>query len=312
MPPLRHNHETMSCVILLTQTPTLITQGSSPLTNLDSSHVVAFFTGAVLAVCGFGLHRAFKRAAHSDSSSPITATHVLSHEIRTPLSLIKGAAELLADESAGTLNADQRHFVETITDNSERVIAMAEDFLTDAKLDSPNFTLTYCQFDLRELLRDTARELREVNDVQIFLRDTGEPLILSADRVLMRHVAWNLINNAVRHAGTESCVEIRTYPTVEGAVVEIRDDGRGMTPTERSDLFTPFAHAGNPTTAAGSGTGIGLGIVERIVRLHHGRIIVDTLTGKGTSIHVVTPWEPPPSSSGYVKRIRHLLARLER
>lgn len=302
----------MSYVILLTQTPDLITRGSSPLIKLDGSHLAAFLVGVVLVVCGLGLYYAFKRVAHPTSSPPITATHILSHEIRTPLSLIKGAAELLADESAGTLNSDQRHFVETITDNSERVIAMAEDFLTDAKLDSPNFTLTYSQFDLRELLRDTARELREVNDAQIFLRDRGEPLILNADRVLMRHVAWNLINNAVRHAGTESCIEVRTYPTVEGAVVEIRDDGRGMTPTERSDLFTPFAHVGTPTTTTGSGTGIGLGIVERIVRLHHGRIIVDTLTGKGTSIHVVTPWEPPASSGGYIKRIRQLLARSER
>ncbi|MDO5720105.1 MAG: HAMP domain-containing sensor histidine kinase, partial [Actinomycetaceae bacterium] len=220
----------------------------------------------------------------------ITDSHILSHEMRTPLSLIKGAGEILSDEAAGPLTDDQRHFVDIITANSQRVIAMAEDFLTDAKLSSPQFALNYTHFDLRHLIRETVRELREVNHLSLFLTDAGDPLFIDADRDLIRHVVWNLITNASRHAGPDSAITIRSYATHEGAGLEVRDHGRGITPEDRRELFVPFALGATQSQESSSGTGIGLGIVERIVNLHSGRIIVDTLTNRGTSIHVLLPW----------------------
>lgn len=315
--PKVDNRDTISVVILITGIVSVVSallarrpsEGRIPIVNeyvSSSALALAFSAGvlSVLIVAGF-----ISTCTHARRCNPhrsINDSHILSHEIRTPLSLIKGAAEILSDETAGALTAEQRHFVNTITTNSERVIAMSEDFLTDAKLSSPQFALNYSHFDLRHLIRVTARELREVTDINLYLTDAGDPLFIDADRDLIRHVAWNLIINASRHAGPDSTITARTYATKEGAGLEIRDDGRGMTPDDRRELFTPFSHSSTRSHDPSSGTGIGLGIVERIVHLHRGRIIVDTLTNRGTSIHVILPWERrrrPPRWHGIRKLV---------
>ena len=67
--------------------------------------------------------------------------NVLSHELRTPLTVVRGAAELLLDESAGPLNPDQKRFIQTIAENSNQVIDMASDLLAEASLESDLFNL---------------------------------------------------------------------------------------------------------------------------------------------------------------------------
>lgn len=293
--------DTISVVILITGTVSDISPLLAPglsearipiVFNHTSPKVIAlaFCAGVLTALLIAALISPHTDCRRRNRHRSINDSHILSHEIRTPLSLIKGAAEILSDETAGALTGEQRHFINTITANSERVIAMAEDFLTDAKLSSPQFALNYSRFDLRQLIRETARELREVNDMNLYLTDAGDPLFIDADRDLIRHVAWNLITNASRHAGPDSTITVRSYATKDGAGLEVRDDGRGMTPDDRQELFTPFAHVSTQSHKPTDGTGIGLGIVERIVHLHRGRIIVDTLTDRGTSIHILLPW----------------------
>ncbi|OFJ62258.1 sensor histidine kinase KdpD [Actinomyces sp.] len=216
---------------------------------------------------------------------------VLAHEIRTPLSLIKGAAELL--ESAGPLTEEQKQFTKTIQANAEHAITTAEDFLTLAKLDAGEGYLAVENFDLRELTRDTAREMRSIHDFPILLTDSGEPLPITADPALIKHVLWNLINNAVRHAGADSQILVHTYPSANSRCIEVRDLGSGINPSERDSLFVPFQQLGaNGQTPAGQGAGLGLAIVDRIVTLHGGEVLVDSLWGRGTSIHVLLPNTP--------------------
>lgn len=81
--------------------------------------------------------------------------NVFFHEVRTPLTLIQGAAELLADEAPGPLTARQREFVGTISANAERVSGLAEDMLTEARLDSPLFNLRVERVDLRQVTFST-------------------------------------------------------------------------------------------------------------------------------------------------------------
>lgn len=247
---------------------------------------VAACVGFVVAIVTLLAVWAFRRKRASKVS---TASNVdmLAHEIRTPLSLIKGSAELL--EAAGPLTDEQRRFVDTIQSNSENAIRVAEDFLTLAKLDATGGTLTLTTFDLRELTRDTARELRTVHNFPILLTDPGEPLPIRADRALVKHVLWNLMNNAVRHAGINSQILVRTYATSNQYGIEVRDAGPGMTPDTRESLFQPFTQATEAPIATGAGAGLGMSIVARIVELHHGTVLVDTLSGRGTSIHVLLP-----------------------
>lgn len=96
--------------------------------------------------------------------------NVFSHEVRTPLTLIKGAAELLAEETPGPLTARQREFVHTISSNAQQVIALAENLLTEAKIDSQLFEVHLEHVDLRPLVRQAVREARRIHLADILDR----------------------------------------------------------------------------------------------------------------------------------------------
>ncbi|MDO5048405.1 MAG: HAMP domain-containing sensor histidine kinase [Actinomycetaceae bacterium] len=249
--------------------------------------VLGFFAigATVLTVRAVRRHR-------SKSIDALSNVDVLAHEIRTPLSLIKGAAELL--DAAGPLTSEQQQFANTIKSNSEHVIAIAEDFLTLAKLDASGGALDMRAFDLRAFVRDAAKELRAVNDFPLLLTDSGEPLYITADPTLIKHVLWNLMNNAARHAGPQSQILVRTYKSANMYGIEVRDSGYGIEPSKRDEVFRPFTKADVVSPiATGQGAGLGLAIVQRIVELHEGEVLVDSLWGRGTSIHVLLPKTVP-------------------
>lgn len=209
----------------------------------------------------------------------------LSHEIRTPLALIKGAGELLADQSPGPLTSTQERFVSTITENCQQVIDMAEDLLSQARLEANLFELRLERVELRHLVRASVRELRRIHRNVLQLDNRGPALTFHADPRLLREVLWNLINNAVRHAGTDAVVTVRVVEGEGEAVVSVVDDGRGMNREERERLFTPH-YVGSSERP---GTGLGMTITEAIVELHGGRILVDTASRRGTAIYVTLP-----------------------
>ena len=166
--------------------------------------------------------------------------NVLSHELRTPLTVVRGAAELLLDESAGPLNPDQRRFVQTIAENSNQVIEMASDLLAEASLESDLFNLRLEWTEMRQLVRRCVAQLRRVHTASIRMDNHGAPLRIQVDPRLM--------GQAVATGGSRR-----------------------------------------------PGTGLGMMITQRIVELHGGKILVDTISRKGTTVFLTLPrtWREP-------------------
>lgn len=217
--------------------------------------------------------------------------NVLSHELRTPLTVVRGAAELLLDESAGPLNPDQRRFVQTIAENSNQVIEMASDLLAEASLESDLFNLRLEWTEMRQLVRRCVAQLRRVHTASIRMDNHGAPLRIQVDPRLMGQAVTNVVNNAARHAGEGVSILVRVTESEETVTVSVSDDGTGMPPQDRALLFTPFATGGSRRP----GTGLGMMITQRIVELHGGKILVDTISRKGTTVFLTLPrtWREP-------------------
>ena len=208
---------------------------------------------------------------------------IISHEIRTPITLISGAAELLNEGLAGELNPRQLSFVQTISENSAQVINIAENFLADAKLKN-NSPLQKQRVNLRQIVTETARELRRTTKVPIFVDTTGGILEINADAQLIRQLIWNLVNNCVRHAGENAQVNVRVSNHEDGgALIVISDNGDGITPAEYEQIYQPFVTG----TSRKPGTGIGMMVAKQIVEAHGGKIMLDTVPGKGTAFYVL-------------------------
>ena len=228
------------------------------------------------------------RAFHEEQ---MRRPNVLSHELRTPLTVVRGAAELLLDESAGPLNPDQKRFVQTIAENSNQVIEMASDLLAEASLELDLFNLRLEWTEMRQLVRRCVAQLRRVHTASIRMDNHGAPLRMQVDPRLMGQAVTNVVNNAARHAGEGVSILVRVTESDETVTVSVSDDGTGMPPQDRALLFTPFATGGSRRP----GTGLGMMITQRIVELHGGRILVDTISRKGTTVFLTLPrtWREP-------------------
>lgn len=210
---------------------------------------------------------------------------VISHEIRTPLALINGAAELLAEGLAGPLTDQQRTFVTTITENTTQVINIAENFLIDARL-ANHLPVARETVDIREIVAQTARQMRRITPVPIYVDAAGGTLPIMADPQLIRQLVWNLVNNATRHAGEDATVTVYVRNAEGGgALLIVSDNGAGISSEDQEHMFEAFRAGSNRRP----GTGIGMMVAQQIVEAHGGEILVDSLATHGTTIHVVLP-----------------------
>jgi two-component system, OmpR family, sensor kinase len=212
----------------------------------------------------------------------------LSHEVRTPLAMIKGAAGLLESGSAGPLTSRQAEFCETIAQQCDHLIDVAEGLLIQARIDAGLFELRAASTDIRHLVRSTTRAMRPLcagRDQRISLNSPSSVRRVDVDSRLVRQALTNVLHNASRHTSQGGSIEVRILDNDDELVIEVIDDGAGMTSDERKQLFERFA-SGRPL---GDGTGLGMLITKQIVELHGGRILVDTNLHRGTTIMMNFP-----------------------
>lgn len=209
---------------------------------------------------------------------------VVSHEIRTPLALITGSCELLADEVAGTLSDEQARLIDTIEVKSREVLGLAADLLTDARIDAQLFQFRTSSVDMSRLVTALVRDLRRLYPNRITLSARGASPRIVGDRDLIRQALTNLVTNAARHAGQDARIHVIVRPSEEGVLVTVSDDGTGMSPEQTRELFRRGL-AGKSET----GHGLGMLITRRIVELHGGRCLVDSMVDHGTTILCTLP-----------------------
>ena len=257
--------------------------------------------GAAAALAAIARHRARLARAETQRLRTRVAEHAaprdaLAHEIRTPLSLIRASAELLAEETPGDLNEVQRRFVATILDNTEQASGMAEDFLTQARLDHELFTLHLESVELRRLVRTLIQEMRRTVAAPMRLQEHGAPIRMVADRRLLRQAIANTVTNAVRHAGEHATITISVSSEEDTALITVADNGRGMTRAQREALFTPFRSQNSLEAPVSRGVGLGMVVTKQILTLHGGSVLVDSLASRGTSVYLTLPIRPSVSN----------------
>jgi len=212
---------------------------------------------------------------------------MLSHELRTPLTLVKLSADLLAEDD---LTAPQASFVKTIREQATATIQLAEDLLTQARIEAGKFTPHLETFDIADMVLNCVRDLRELYSTEIILDCPSTPCPVHADAVLIRQGLANLINNAIAVSEDASGVTVRLARREYDYLVSVSDVGVGMDAARRLRLFQRFS-SGRPV---GSGTGLGLIITKQIVELHGGQLFVDTVEDRGTTVMFNLPKEVRP------------------
>jgi PAS domain S-box-containing protein len=211
---------------------------------------------------------------------------VISHELRTPLTAINSALSVIADGSAGKVNAQALRMVDIALENSVRLIRLISDILDWKKIESGKFKLEIAAVSPEELID------RVINSVKPIAASAGvrldkeirttAPVEVDVDRTLQ--VLTNLIDNAIKfspHKATVTItVELRGADTVRFSV---RDHGVGIPRNQMGKLFKVFQQLDSSDSRRTGGTGLGLSISRSLVELHGGQIGVDSKVGEGST-----------------------------
>ncbi len=213
----------------------------------------------------------------------------MSHEIRTPLNVMLGMAELLSESE---LDATQRRHVKTFRRSGEHLLALINDILDLARVESGHLRLEAQAFSPRKLVGGLIELFRVHSDAKgIDLRctiDADVPEHLWGDPLRLRQVLNNLIGNALKF--TEQG-EITLLCTVQDAQwqIEIRDTGIGIPAEKREAIFQAFEQADSSTTRRYGGTGLGLTISRALASQMGGSLSVESEPGQGSRFTLRLP-----------------------
>jgi PAS domain S-box-containing protein len=233
-------------------------------------------------------NREIERANHHKSEFLAN----ISHELRTPLHTVIGFSELLAEETKGPLNGDQKRFVAHILKDSRHLLALINGILDLSKIEAGKLELIRESLDFEVILADALSTIRPQGlekSIEIETHVAG-PLIVDGDRLRLTQILYNLLSNAVKFTPKGGRIRIDAGVAGEMAQIAVSDTGIGIPPGEHEAIFESFHQVGAATgSGMHEGTGLGLPITRRLVEEHGGGIRLESEPGKGSCFTFTIP-----------------------
>ncbi len=215
---------------------------------------------------------------------------ILSHDMRTPLTGIMLYGQMLEhmplnDESR------RRKVSGVIQQNTEQIIDLVDNLLEIEKLENESLTLDREEFDLETLMRETVLAFEPqaaTKGITLGLVEGNRPIVIRADKQMMRRVIANLLSNAIKYTPNGGAVNLAVTRGNGMAHISVRDTGYGIPKEQLPLIFNPY-HRVKRHEAKASGTGLGLSIVRQYVEAHGGAISVESEEGQGSHFCVQLP-----------------------
>lgn len=212
----------------------------------------------------------------------------ISHELKTPLTSIREGSELLAEEIPGMLTGQQREIVELMHQNGVQLQKLIEDLLDyNAATRNPGLNLQSLRLDkLVDALIDEYKVAVMAKRLQFDVDLAKVNLVADAEK--LRIILDNLLSNAVKFSPSQGRIKIIVGRDDKDAVVDVQDEGPGISVEQREKVFEAFYQGSASYTGHVSGTGLGLSIVREYLHMHGGTIEVVDETG-GAHMRVRLP-----------------------
>jgi signal transduction histidine kinase len=251
--------------------------------NLHLARVLAGLAGIALANA-----RQWRRLAQVARVKG-DALAAMAHDLRAPLNALVGYASLLGDGAFGPLSGEQRDVSATLERQAIELVDLLGATLDVARLETGHLPIRVDEFALGDVLDAlaTATFARAHRSGQLTCHVSADLPPLRSDRVKVKEIVQNLIDNALKHsAGGE--VRVDAALARDRVVVTVRDAGPGIAPDVLAHLFEPFRPG-----PGGHGTGFGLYIVRCFAEALGGRVTAHSVAGAGTTIAVELPLTAP-------------------
>lgn len=212
----------------------------------------------------------------------------VSHDFQTPLLNIKGYAELLMNQELPV--GERLGYAKVIQSETERLSSLTKQLLLLTSLDQLTSPLKLKIFRLDEQLKEVIRKSRWLlEEKEISLSMDIDEVEYQGDPAFLEKVWENLLSNALKYTEDGGTVDIELVDEQDAVRVSVRDTGIGMKQTDVDRIFDRFYRVDQSRTQEVGGTGLGLSIVQKVVKLHGGKIEVQSEEGVGTTFLVMLP-----------------------
>jgi signal transduction histidine kinase len=223
----------------------------------------------------------------------------MSHELRTPLNAIIGFSEVLARRSFGPLEPKQAEYVGDVVDSGRHLLALVDDLLDLAKVETGTVELDAGPADLAELLGGSLTLFGEqAGRHRIALAFHVDPDLptIEADARKLKQVVFNLLANAVRFTPAGGRVTLGARRNGDRVRIWVSDTGPGIAAGDLDAIFEEFRQ-GTPSDRGQGGTGLGLPLARRLIEAHGGSLWVESEPGAGSTFTAELPLRPRPPAA---------------
>jgi heavy metal sensor kinase len=212
-----------------------------------------------------------------------------SHELRTPLTIMRGEIEL---GLRSTKTPEEYHGVlESTLEEIMRMTVIVDNLLMLAKADQGTYTAEFSEVNLHELvdeLYEDSEVLAERKHIHMRLK-TNTPITIIGDRIRLRQLFLNLIDNAIKYTPEGGSVTLSVERDDDGVLFEVADTGIGIPRADQGKIFDRFYRVDKARSREMGGSGLGLSIAKWIAELHRGSISVASAPRRGTIFTVTLP-----------------------
>jgi PAS domain S-box-containing protein len=214
-----------------------------------------------------------------------------SHELRTPLQSVMGFAKLLL---SGRVEDPQKQeeFLRIIDKQSEHLVTLIDDLIDVQRLESGKFHVDKHPVRIDEIIAEAANELHNLADERYIeiVQETDPSLPdVSADRLRIKQVIVNLLNNAIKFSNEHGKIWFKADIHDSNLLIHVVDEGIGIPKEAIGRIFERFQQVDGSLTRRAQGTGLGLYIVKQIVEAHGGRVWVESVENKGSTFSLTLP-----------------------
>jgi signal transduction histidine kinase len=209
----------------------------------------------------------------------------VSYELRSPLTSLVGFTYFLNDPSMGPLTPKQAEYLGYVTNSTNALLALVDNILTLATIDAGAMTLELGPIDIRKTIEAAAKGIQDRLATQhIELKIDVDPDIgeFTGDENRIKQVLYNLLSNAVGFSPQNAAITVSAKRTENNIILAVSDSGPGIPADVKDKVFDWFESHSNGSQHRGAG--LGLPLVKSFVELHGGKVRVDSIVGKGTTV----------------------------